>query len=135
MECSIELLVGKTIQSVTVGQFNDTIDFECKDGSCFQMYHMQDCCESVSIYDGDDSLKLLVGKQITEATEDTSATWPEDAGEREWYPESYTWTVYTMKAGDITARVRWLGESNGYYSESVYFQRTHKPVSIGEENA
>ena len=48
-ENDIKLLIGKTIK--TVCQTSDEITFVCTDGCAFRAYHMQDCCENVSIHD------------------------------------------------------------------------------------
>lgn len=43
------MLVGDTINAIDVGY--DEIKFACADGKIFKMYHVQDCCESVTVDD------------------------------------------------------------------------------------
>lgn len=114
---SFEELKGKTLTEVTVNEHNDEIVFKCTDGSKYQMYHFQDCCESVNIEDICGDLQNLIGHEILEAYESTSTTDPAPYNN----PESYTWTYYRIRTMYDTVVIRWFGESNGYYSESVDF--------------
>ena len=128
-ECTPALLVGRTIERIETNKENDEMLFVCTDGEAFRAYHMQDCCESVIIHDIKGTLCDLIGHAIVEASEDEDIeNWPPDV-EKPEYCESFTWTTHRFKAANgAEVVVRWLGESNGYYSESVYFQRTHLPV-------
>ena len=111
---NIQLIVGRTLESVT-NEADESVVFLCTDGSAFEAYHMQDCSEWVSVHDIAGDLNDLVGKTITSAS-----AW-----------SSYTWTTHVFRADDGTVvQVRWLGVSNGYYSELVYFGRTQKPIRI-----
>jgi len=79
--------------------------------------HSQDCCESVEIEEviGDvadliNDGPVLLAEEVSNSEEGTGAY------------ESVTWTFYKLRTlnGDVT--IRWLGTSNGYYSESVSFR-------------
>lgn len=126
MEESLEIIVGKTIERITEEQ-DDTILFECSGEDAFQAYHLQDCCEYVRVFDIEGNLQDLVGLEITSVSEQIiDDVFPADMGTPN--NDSWTVTIHTFEAGGVKVRVRWLGESNGYYSESVYFTRTHKPI-------
>lgn len=127
-EQMLELLVGKIIKKIT--EDGHSMVFECTDGSVFEAYHMQDCCETVSIHDINlPDLSVLNGEEIYHADSEESSTWPEDVAPPD-YNESFTWTTHFIKTKNNTLKVRWLGTSNGYYSESVYFQRTHPKIDL-----
>jgi hypothetical protein len=76
--------------------------------------HQQDCCETVRINDIVGDLQDLVGEPLLVAEEVKGATEPDE----EHY-ESYTYTFYKFATRKGYVDVRWLGESNGYYSEGV----------------
>ena len=125
----IAMLIGKTIKSVK--EDGDRVLFVCTDGSAFEMYHMQDCCESVNIYDIKGELGSLVGQTVIAAEEHVSGDWPAEVPTPDWL-ESFTWTTYVIQTDSAISVIRWLGQSNGYYSESVYFGMTHKPIDLKE---
>lgn len=126
MSDGIGAIVGKKIAKV-LNEQGFTILFVCEDGDSFEAYHMQDCCESVSVHDIIGDLQLLVGQEIIAASEEELSDYPEDVPKPE-YTDSFTWTIHTFKTVKGQVIVRWLGESNGYYSESVYFGRTPTPI-------
>ena len=78
------------------------------------MYHMQDCCESVYIEDIVGDLDDLVGTPLLLVEEVSNYE-----GESKEYSESETWTYYRFRTIKGSVDIRWYGESNGYYSESV----------------
>lgn len=118
---SVSDLVGKTIKKIRgLEAGSDSVDFECEDESVFRMYHEQDCCESVSIDDIEGDVSDLVGSPLVVAEDVNSDDFPAPPGD---YVESYTWTFYRLATAKGFVVIRWLGESNGYYSESVDFRR------------
>lgn len=111
----IEQLVGKTFTNVF--SRGDELIFEGPEGRGV-FFHSQDCCESVYIDEIVGDLHDLEYAPILVAEERTGDTPPgvDEPG------ESYTWTFYTFRTIYGSVDVRWLGTSNGYYSESVYFE-------------
>jgi hypothetical protein len=118
-------LVGKTWTKVEANRPGsgwsdrrqaDELLFLDSTGAGFRFDHDQDCCESVRIEDVIGDLSDLEHSPILFAEEVSTegAPMPED-------PESYTWTFYRFGTAKGTVTVRWLGESNGYYSERVRF--------------
>lgn len=118
-DVGIDTLKGKTLLSVTVSNENDRIVFQTNSGEQYRMMHQQDCCENVRVEEIIGSLDDLVGSPILEAEEQSGS----NDGTRTDCSESYTWTFY--KLGTIRGHVtiRWLGESNGYYGEDVWFEQ------------
>ena len=114
-------LIGKTLVSIDCKQKTDDdyIIFVTDSGEQYVMYHYQDCCESVEIEDIVGDLDDLIGTPILNAEEvSNSADQP-----RSEYHESYTWTFYKVATIKGSVTIRWYGVSNGYYSESVSFER------------
>lgn len=118
-------LLGRTLTEIKVRD-KETIFFTRDDGKVFRMYHPQDCCESVELDDicGDlqDLLNspLLMVEEVTHSGEDPMGPFiPERMSNAS---ESWTWTFYKFGTAKGYVTIRWIGESNGYYSESVDFE-------------
>jgi hypothetical protein len=121
-------LFGEIIVEVSEHS-DDHIVFHTKSGKTFEMYHMQDCCESVEVYDISGNLQSLVGEEVTFFDEDVLSDWPSGVPEPK-YLDSYTWTIYRIGTANQSIMIRWVGYSNGYYSERPYFEQTHKKIKI-----
>jgi hypothetical protein len=111
-------MVGQTFVEVTGSVGDGEMVFVTEDGQRFIFAHWQNCCESVDINDIVGDLQDLVGEPLLVAEEVRGAT-PEPDPDEEHY-ESYTYTFYKFATRKGYVDVRWLGESNGYYSEDVY---------------
>jgi len=121
VELNVSELIGKTMASVEqIG--SDELRFTTTDGESYRLYHSQDCCEGVDIESIAGDLSDLVGSPILLAEESTSDTNPEGITPPE-YQDSFTWTFYKFATIKGYVDVRWYGESNGYYSESVDFEK------------
>ena len=112
-----EHLKGAVIYNIYEGlskhDNNDALYFDTSIGK-FIMTHYQDCCEGVGIEDIVGDPRDVCHTEILLAEEVTDGDYGPD-----W---SQTWTYYKLATvlGDLS--IRWIGESNGYYSESVDFQ-------------
>jgi hypothetical protein len=123
----ISELLGKTFTSVRGEVGGAQIEFICDDGSIYVMHHQQDCCEGVSVESIVGDLADLVGSPILKAEEATSDKDPEGYKTEDTYRDSFTWTFYKLATVKGWVDIRWLGESNGYYSESVTLARVAGP--------
>jgi len=114
-------LIGQTMASVeNLG--DSELLFTTTDGKKFKLHHLHDCCESVSIESVVGDLNDLVGEPMLVAEEIISNENPQDAKpETLEYQDSFTWTFYKFATRKGYVDVRWYGDSNGYYSESVDF--------------
>jgi hypothetical protein len=135
--CDVKELVGKTLKDVYRDGEDDAIFFLTDDGVGYVMQHNQDCCESVTIESIVGDLKDLIGTPILVAEERTSGqrdgekrgTVPDFIyieawkAKQDYVPDSETWTFYTFRTIKGSVDIRWYGSSNGYYSESVDFER------------
>lgn len=117
-------LLGKTLTEIS--KDNDSITFMTSEGVMYKMFHDQDCCEDVRIEDIEGDLNDLIGSPILQAEESTNST---DTFGKIEYPDSFTWTFYKLATVKGYVTIRWLGESNGYYSESVDFVKM-KPKAV-----
>lgn len=106
----VDGLLGHKVINYKIDE--ESMMLEREDGLIIMFYHMQDCCECVTIDDVDGNLNDLLGTYI-EAEEVTREGGNDDLCESE------LWTFYKFGTDKGYVSIRWLGISNGYYSESV----------------
>jgi len=111
----MEDMVGKVFTRVSGGVGDGEMVFE-NATERFVFFHSQDCCEHVDINDIVGDLEDLMGEPLLIA-EEVGGSVPADFEDE--YTESYTFTFYKFATRKGYVDVRWLGESNGYYSEGV----------------
>jgi len=111
-----EELRGETIISIEGEQGDGEMTFTLQGGRRFKMLHEQDCCEYVYLEDVSGDLRDLIGRKILFAEEVTSN---DQVDGRPVNGDSWTWTFYKLATDIGYVTLRWLGESNGYYSEAV----------------
>ncbi len=112
-------LKGETLVSISGSVGEQEMTFVTKSGKVYRMFHDQDCCERVQIEDICGDPRDLIGSPIllsecVSNREDLPGHIPGD--------DSHTWTFYKLATNLGSITIRWLGESNGYYSESVDFE-------------
>ncbi len=123
-ELDFSVLKGKTLRAISGCKDDEEMTFTTIDGEVYRLYHNQDCCESVTIEDICGDLGDLIGSPILVAEEVTHEqdTNPQGVPEQE-YQDSFTWTFYKLDTFKGSVTIRWYGESNGCYSESVDFAK------------
>jgi len=112
----LEVLIGKVLTNVE-NVDNQEVFFTTVDGKKYVLYHEQDCCEYVRVEDIIGDLSDLIGTPILMAELVTNESDPTTDG-------AYgTWSFYKFATVKGYVTIRWLGESDGYYSETVTFAK------------
>jgi hypothetical protein len=110
-------LLGATLKSIEgVEKHSEHVRFVTKDGDRTIFQHEQDCCEDVYLEDVTGNVEDLIGSPILQAECVTS---DDESGRY----DSATWTFYKFATVKGSVTMRWLGVSNGYYSEYVAVAR------------
>ena len=108
-------LRGSTIVGISGLEVDsDEVFFIFSDGRKLKMYHSQDCCEEVALEEIHGDVEWLIGSPLTEFDERISGADTSSGTE--------TWTFYQISTVKGAVTLKWHGESNGYYSESVDFK-------------
>ena len=124
-ECDTKSLAGEVLKYIDIDPEKDEILLTTESGRQILIHHVQDCYESVAIEGTDGEWRELVGKPLVEVTqEETEGGEPPSE-----YSESWTRTTLMFKVNDATVISRWIGESNGYYSESVDICELTRPMA------
>lgn len=108
---NIDQIKGMTITAVVYDMDKESLLIHLNT-HVLEMVHHQDCCETVYLADVVGSFEDLIGYPLLEVTESLVE------GELEGY-ESSTASYYNFKTVKANVQLRWVGESNGYYSETV----------------
>jgi len=120
-----EDLLGKTLVSIK-NLDNEELIFTLDNGEQYKLYHEQGCCENVTIEDINGFLDDLIGAPLLMAEEVSNIDENPEGVEVPEYQDSFTWTFYKLATINGYVTIRWYGESNGYYSESVDYCRILK---------
>ena len=104
-----EHLQGMTITAVVYKETDESLLIHLNT-HVLEMIHHQDCCETVYLADVVGSFEDLIGYPLLEVSESIVDN-AEDM--------SSTASYYNFKTVKASVQLRWVGESNGYYSETV----------------
>jgi hypothetical protein len=121
---NFEALRGKTIKrftNATVG--SEDVGIECDDGTAYRLKYYPDCCASCSLNEIVGDISDLIDTPILMAEVVVGGADVHPAPE---HADSFTWAFYKLATVKGYVTLRFLGESNGYYSETVDFERVHE---------
>ncbi len=125
----IEDMIGKKIKSCRISDDAKVVHFLCETGEHYVMQHHRDCCEDVYLCDvcGDIN-DIMRGAEVTSAFENSNEL--RDDPDPPFPSDGVTWTFYTIATLVGVVTLRWVGSSNGYYSERVDFELCQGDMEI-----
>lgn len=112
-------LLNKTITKIDGLEVHSKDVFFHVDDKIYHMHHQQECCETVYVEDVCGDVNDLIGSPILMAEESMT----KGEGDSDGIESSITWSFYKLATIKGYVTIRWYGESNGYYSESVEFEK------------
>ena len=110
-------LEGEVISTVEGAEGGQETIITTESGKAIKIYHEQDCCEHVSIEDSE--VDDIVGGYCHFAGFVDGEAPVVTTNDDYYYEESQTWSFLKIETSKGSIWQRWLGESNGYYSERV----------------
>ena len=113
-DIDLDYFMWRTISDIKVSEHEDEVVFTFTDQSRVMMYHSQDCCETVYLADVTGDFDSIKGSPVLRVFENT-----QDGSHEEGSYGSRLYTFYTITTFDASVTLRWIGESNGYYSVGV----------------
>lgn len=116
-------LVGKIFTEVYHNKEKTEVYFvdTQKRNISYQLQHRQDCCEIVWLDDIVGDLSDLCNTPILMAYEASNHDEVTEAIKKtDKWTSSVTWTFYHLATIKGYVTLRWVGNSNGYYSEYVH---------------
>ena len=105
-----EQIQGMTITAVVYKEDDESLLIHLNT-HVLEMIHHQGCCETVYLADVVGSFEDLIGYPLLEVSESIV-----DIGNSDI---SSTASYYNFKTVKASVQLRWIGESNGFYSETV----------------
>jgi len=112
-------LAGEILRAIDVDEDNNQILLTTESGREILLHHCQSCCEKVRILDTEGEWRQLLGKPLLDATHHEQ--------QADTARGSETRTALTFCVDGATVISRWIGKSNGYYSESVHIRELTEP--------
>jgi hypothetical protein len=92
----------------------------------YQLYHNQDCCESVTCERVVGNVGDILNSPITLAEDDhNEPDWHENGNTDTWIYDSHTWSRFALETVKGRVEFWFLGVSNGYYSETMTFEKVN----------
>ena len=107
---AIKQLKGVTITAVVYKESDESLLIHLNT-HVLEMIHHQDCCETVYLADVVGSFEDLIGYPLLEVSETIV--------NNGLIGESSTASYYNFKTIKASVQLRWVGESNSFYSETV----------------
>ena len=107
---NIDQIKEMTITAVVYKETNESLRIHLNT-HVLEMIHHQNCCETVYLADVVGSFEDLIGYPLLEVSESTVDIGNDDT--------SSTASYYNFNTVKASVQLRWVGESNGYYSETV----------------
>ena len=107
---NFEQIQGMTITAVVYKETSESLHIHLNT-HVLEMIHHQECCETVYLADVVGSFEDLIGYPLLEVSENLVDIGSEDI--------SSTASYYNFRTIKASVQLRWVGESSGYYSETV----------------